>query len=89
MHITRILEQSEANVMFNRPAPSRGGGPTYEEGGWDIRYRKIEIDGNTHGQNVYFRVKQREGDAQQASTLERGQTHLRGTGLGSYIYRER
>jgi len=44
MHRTRILEQSEANVMFNRPAPSRGGMPTYEERGWDHIYREIEIE---------------------------------------------
>jgi len=44
MHRTRILERSEANVMFNRPAPSRGGMPTYEERGWDRIYREIEIE---------------------------------------------
>jgi len=61
MHRTRILELSEEKVMFNRPAPSRGGGPTYEERGWDHIYIYIYIDRDrdiyTHAHNTYFGAK--------------------------------
>jgi len=34
--------------MFNRPAPSRGGMPTYEERGLDHIYREREIETSMH-----------------------------------------